>query len=396
MAGLIRRGNVFYAVYRVGGAERRVSLARNSFQVAKVKVRLMETALDQGEATPFPTKTPIGQIVAAYIEHMKVAKTARSALKDSYYLREMFGPVCPALEVISRARTPRTLRRPPSPDQDRRCRLTTIEATYLEQITTATLSEFMASHVRNRGLAPKTANRYREVLHRLFAWAMKERGIKMPGDKNPVAQVARHKEPAPQIRFLTLEQIDAQLAALKDRPQLQAMVAMYIYAGIRREEALWLQPEDIDLAAGHNGMIRIQAKTVGEDSWQPKTKVNRAIPISRALRTYLEAYTPRPSFGTWYFPSPKGKRYDVDNFSQDLRAANMAAGLPWTCLDYRHTFGSQLAMKGESLYKIATLLGNSPEICRRHYAALVPEAMLSTVEFSGEGTPTLRIQQVSI
>ena len=41
----------------------------------------------------------------------------------------------------------------------------------------------------------------------------------------------------------------------------------------------------------------------------------------------------------------------------------------------------QLAMKGESLYKISALTANSPEICRRHYAALVPEAMADTVEF---------------
>jgi hypothetical protein len=61
----------------------------------------------------------------------------------------------------------------------------------------------------------------------------------------------------------------------------------------------------------------------------------------------------------------------------------MQFGLPWGCLHYRHTFGSQLAMKGESLYKIATLMGNSPEICRRHYAALIPESLVMSVEFSG-------------
>jgi hypothetical protein len=38
-------------------------------------------------------------------------------------------------------------------------------------------------------------------------------------------------------------------------------------------------------------------------------------------------------------------------------------------------------MKGESPCQIATLMGNSSEICRRHYAALVPEAMGDTVEF---------------
>jgi site-specific recombinase XerD len=72
----------------------------------------------------------------------------------------------------------------------------------------------------------------------------------------------------------------------------------------------------------------------------------------------------------------------VDNFSQALRAANQKAGLTWTCLIYRHTFGSHLAMKGESLYKIVTLMGNSPEICRRHYAALIPEALTTTVDFN--------------
>lgn len=71
-----------------------------------------------------------------------------------------------------------------------------------------------------------------------------------------------------------------------------------------------------------------------------------------------------------------------DNFSQDLRAANQKAKLQWACLDYRHTFASQLAMEGESLYKILMLMGNSPEICRRHYAALVPETLGDSVEFS--------------
>jgi integrase len=83
----------------------------------------------------------------------------------------------------------------------------------------------------------------------------------------------------------------------------------------------------------------------------------------------------------WFFPSPQGKRYDPDNFSRDLRNANKKAGLQWTCLDFRHTFGSQLAMKGGSLYKISALMGNSPEICRRHYAALIPETMTDSVEF---------------
>ena len=35
----------------------------------------------------------------------------------------------------------------------------------------------------------------------------------------------------------------------------------------------------------------------------------------------------------------------------------------------------------ESLHKISTLMGNSPEICREHYAVLKPEKMGETVQF---------------
>jgi hypothetical protein len=65
-------------------------------------------------------------------------------------------------------------------------------------------------------------------------------------------------------------------------------------------------------------MIRIRAKTIDGESWQPKTKVNRAVPISSTLRRYLDAYRPRIVPGEWYFPSPDEKRWDPDNFSQDF------------------------------------------------------------------------------
>jgi integrase len=288
--------------------------------------------------------------------------------------------------INSRRPSRKARKRPPKPGQDRRVAEMTIEAPSFEQITTAQISEFISARVRSRGLSPKTANHYRQILTRLFNRATTEGGLKLPGDHNPAAQVRRYREHASEIRFLTLPQINEQLAALREFPQLHAMVAMYIYAGLRREEALWLQVEDIQLRAGHNGMVRIRAKTLGDDHWQPKTKTNRAVPVSRSLRAILTGYHPKPSSGGWYFPSPKGTRYDPDNFSRDLRAAQDAAGLRWTCLHFRHTFGSHLAQKGQSLYKISTLMGNSPEICRRHYAALMPETMADAVEF-GQSTP---------
>jgi integrase len=292
--------------------------------------------------------------------------------------------------ITSRTPSLAARKKPPKPGLDRRHGEPIIEATYFEEVTTAQVADFITAKVRNRGLAPKTANHYRQILVRLFNWAINESGIKLPIDKNPAAPVKKYRENAPEIRFLTLTQIDEQLAALADHPQLQTMVALYIYAGVRREEALWLTLDDIDLNIPPYGNIRVQAKTLRGDRWQPKTRVNRGVPISSDLRAWLDRYTPRPSVGSFYFPSPDGKHWDPDNFSQDLAAANAKAGLPWTCLDFRHTFGSHLAMKGQSLYKIATLMGNSPEICRRHYAALMPESLTGSVEFRRDAVGTVR------
>lgn len=141
---------------------------------------------------------------------------------------------------------------------------------------------------------------------------------------------------------------------------------------------MWLTHQDVDL---RSGMIRVCRKEVAGESWRPKTRRNRRVPMSSSLRSCLDRYEP-PRGVAWFFPSPQGKRWDPDNFSQALREINRGAGLLWSCLDFRHTFGSHLAMKGESLYKISALMGNSPEICRRHYAALIPEEMRDTVEFA--------------
>lgn len=382
MASLRKRSGIYYIQFYLGGKQRRESLDTNNFQIAKEKLRQFESAQVRGEDSPLPTRTPITEVVTKYVQHIRTIKTAKSAQTDIYYLRDAFGPMCEALQVTSRKLSPLAKKRPPKPGQDRRCRAQVIETNYFEEISTAQVSAFIQSQVQSRGLAPKTANRYREILTRLFNWAMAEGGVRMPGDKNPAAKVGRYKERAPEIRFLTLPQIDEQLLSLQDRPQLQTMVAMLIYAGLRREELLWLTAEDIDLKTGLHGMIRVRAKTIHGESWQPKTKVNRAVPISSTLRSYLNNYTRRPSVGDWFFPSPDGKRWEPDNFSHDLAAVNQKSGLRWGCLDYRHTFGSQLAMKGESLYKISALMGNSPEICRRHYAALIPESLNASVEFS--------------
>lgn len=101
----------------------------------------------------------------------------------------------------------------------------------LEVVRTAAITSFISAQVARRGLAPKTANRYREILMRLYNWAMEQKNVRMPNDKHPASKVERYKEPAPEIRFLTMKHIDEQLDVLAHQMKFQAMTATLIYAG---------------------------------------------------------------------------------------------------------------------------------------------------------------------
>lgn len=325
MASLISRpsksGPVWYIQYYSGPKLKRFR-ASDVFQVAKQKLRDFEDAQARGEASPLATRTPIPDLLTDYVAHLRNSKTAKSAQTDIYYLRDAFGPVCDALKITSRKVSPTTKKRPPKPGQDRRRKASVIEAASFEAITTAQISTFIAGRMASRGLAPKTGNRIRDTLSALFSWAMSQRGVRLFGDKNPVAAVTKYKEAAPEIRFLTRAQIDEQLDQLADHLQLQVMVATLIFAGLRREELLWLTHEDLDLSGGKYGLLRIRAKTINGQTWQPKTKRNRAVPVSSRLRLFLDKWRLKHSRGTWLFPSPEGKWWDPDNFSRALRAAN--------------------------------------------------------------------------
>jgi len=234
MASLKKRGSTYYAQYYVGKVQKRVNLYTESLQVAKEKVRQLEPALFRETDIPLPTRTPLPQIVEEYITYLHTVKTARNAQKIVSYLRQIFGPICSGLKIRNEKISKKAVKckeiRPIRP----------IEAAYIEQISTAEIASFIESVVRNKGIKGKTANRYREILSRLYNWATSQRSIHLPGDKNPAAAVEKYKEDEIEITFLTLQDIDIQLPVFNESPLIQTMVAIYIFAGLRREEAIWL------------------------------------------------------------------------------------------------------------------------------------------------------------
>lgn len=159
MASLIERSGVYYITDRLSGKIVRHSLRTDSLQIAKEKLRQYQSAQLRGDGNPLPTKTPIADVVGAYVRRIRTFKTGKSAQTDTYYLRDAFGPICDELRVTSRKLSPKAKKCPPKERQDRRRRALVIEAPCFEQITTAQVSAFITGQVQSRGLAPKTANR---------------------------------------------------------------------------------------------------------------------------------------------------------------------------------------------------------------------------------------------
>lgn len=53
------------------------------------------------------------------------------------------------------------------------------------------------------------------------------------------------------------------------------MVAVLIYAGVRRDELLWLTHDDVDFKIGASGMLHIRAKTIDGRFWQDQLLTSR-------------------------------------------------------------------------------------------------------------------------
>jgi len=349
MAKLYERNGWWSVTYRVNGKRVREALGTRNRKLAEKKKLEIEYLLST-RRLGLPSRTPVEELLAEYFKHVRAHREHKSAETAIGRLRRTFDD---------------------------------IDVKYLEQLTPDRISLYLNERVVDGEIGQKTANEYRVCLHTLFAYAIETKGFNSrdPLFPNPVKRVKRFKQPKGRIRFLTMPQIREQLDGLAPWPQLKAMVATYIYAGLRRSEGLWLTVDDLTLKP-KSRVIRVHAKTIDGEYWESKTGENRVVPVSNALRQHLaEWLLRRPTDSPWLFPSPDSCRYDPDNFSKKLTRRQKTLGLVWGTNDFRHTSGSHLAQKGESLYKISRLMGNSPEICRRHYAALVPSELTDTVEF---------------
>ena len=74
------------------------------------------------------------------------------------------------------------------------------------------------------------------------------------------------------IPELKADEIDHQLKIAEEAPTVRAAIAMMIFAGLRRAEAIWIPPGHVDLK---QKIIHIRE----HGDWAPKTGRGRMVPI---------------------------------------------------------------------------------------------------------------------
>lgn len=187
--------------------------------------------------------------------------------------------------------------------------------------------------------------------------------------ENPARQIRRLRDLRERKpRSLTNDEIRKLLIAAKaDKRQLRGMayeiIMTYLYTGMRRNELVWLEWEDVDL---EKRRITIQAK----DGFATKTGKARTVGIAAKLARILSRL---PREGRFVFgdtsPLLKG-----DGLTHGFRKLANAANLPTTITlhSLRHTYITHLIEAGVNPRRVQELAGHSDIATTWRYAHALP------------------------
>jgi integrase len=194
---------------------------------------------------------------------------------------------------------------------------------------------------------PRTQISYRTKLYQLWEYALDKTWV----DSNIIAKIPVPKVDDTAIKVLTVNQAKAMLVNANDFGLLP-YVAIGLFCGIRSSEMLSMNGNHVDFA---NGVVHVPANVA-------KGRQKRTVIIQPALTIWLEPCKKDLAKGQ---PLVENFRKSFD----DLREA--AKITDWPTNGLRHSFASYYLAKFRNVPDTAYQMGNSPEVIKRHYDAVV-------------------------
>jgi len=250
----------------------------------------------------------------------------------------------------------------------------------VDRVTTAMIDEMLTSPevtVSARGgiRSPASMHRFKAAVRSFFAWAEETRLVR----ENPTGSLRLRRLPRTPPSFLTEAEKRRLLKELRGRSSMLAardriVIELFLGTGIRLQELVDLDIEDVDLDAKH---LRVRAK--GD---VPQVKFLKST-LRSLLRSYLKE---RRRLGDGecraLFLSNRGtrlcERQVARRLNQWLRAAGIEKKLSPHAL--RHTFATHLYSRTGDILVVQRALGHRDLSTTQVYTHLVDGALEDAIE----------------
>lgn len=173
---------------------------------------------------------------------------------------------------------------------------------------------------------------------------------------------------AARVRFLTEDESQHLVNAAE--PDLRAMIQAGLYTGARYGELANCRVYD----------FQAEHKTL--QLRETKNGKPRYIPLIDEAVQFLQRQTIGKTPDSWLFTHPDGSKWEKSHQTRPMQKTSKLAGITPNANFYvlRHTYASQLAMRGVPSQVIATVLGHSDtRITEKHYAHLQPDYVTDTI-----------------
>lgn len=327
MASIYKRGDVWWVKYYVGARPVYKSLKTAKKAEALSLKQAIEAQLLHNPGELQAQDTPVGVFWQGYIQWAGHHKRPKTLKLDQMWWAQLMHFCRPRM---------------------------------LGDITPRDIEAFKSKRLRD-GLKPSSMNGALRHLQSIYSHAIKLGYFSSP---NPVKGVTRLKVEKTPPRYLAKDEIERLMQVAKGHSREALIVfGLGMYAGLRRAEIANAKWEWFDFDAK---LISVS----GNETFRLRDVEHRIIPFHDRLREYLSPY--RQEGGYLLAPekteSKNEYRYD---FKKMFKTVVQKAGLEWaTPHVLRHTFASQLAIAGVSLYKISNWLGHADVKTTQVYARL--------------------------
>lgn len=217
--------------------------------------------------------------------------------------------------------------------------------------------------------APVMANRVIAYLRKALNIAVRNQWV-----ATNVANGVQKNREEPRCRYMTKQETERLLNALKEMPNQQAAnaIRLLLLTGARRAEVFGAKWSEFDLDLG------VWTKPAG----RVKTRRDTRIPLSRPALTLLKEMELERS-GDFLFPSRTGSH--IKDINAPWRWLIRTAELKdFRIHDLRHSFASFLVSDGETLETIGRLLGHTQAQTTARYAHLMDDPLKRAVDRAGQ------------